>query len=145
MLNYVRLIQGDGINIDSIKEICRNVVRAGFSIDNVNFGMGGALLQHLNRETLRFAMKCSATKINGAWQDAYKSPIGDPSKRSMAGIISLYKMRNGHGTDTMLVTIRKEAAGTIVPVVEEVLRTVYENGKLFNQSTFDEVRKRASL
>lgn len=30
-------------------------------------------------------------------------------------------------------------------IEEEVLRKVYENGVLFNQSTFDEVRKRASL
>jgi nicotinamide phosphoribosyltransferase len=145
VLNYVRIIQGDGINIDSIKEICRKVVQSGFSMDNVNFGMGGALLQHLNRDTLRFAMKCSATKVNGEWRDASKSPIGDPYKKSMAGRISLYKIRNGHGTDTKLVTLRKEVAEAMVPSVEEILIPVYENGKLLNQSTFDEVRKRASL
>lgn len=145
VLNYVRIIQGDGINIDSIKEICRKVVLAGFSMDNVNFGMGGALLQHLNRDTLRFAMKCSATRVNGEWRDASKSPIGDPSKKSMAGIISLYKIRDGHGVATKLVTLRKELSETAVPTVEEVLIPVYENGKLLNQSTFDEVRQRASL
>lgn len=145
VLNNVRIIQGDGINIDTIKEICRKVVQARFSMDNVNFGMGGALLQHLNRDTLRFAMKCSATKVNGEWCDASKSPIGDPSKKSMAGILSLYKIRNGHGTDTKFITLRKEVAETMVQTVEEVLRTVYENGKLLNQSTFDEIRQRASL
>ncbi len=145
VLNNVRLIQGDGINIDSIREICRKIVQAGFSVDNVNFGMGGALLQHLNRDTLRFAMKCSATKVNGEWRDAYKSPVGDPSKKSKAGIISLYKIRNGHGTDTRLVTMRKDIAHTMGLNVIEVLRVVYENGKLLNQSTFSEVRQRASL
>lgn len=99
----------------------------------------------LNRDTLRFAMKCSVTKVNGEWRDASKSPIGDSSKKSMAGRLSLYKVRNGHGTDTKFIILRKEVAETIVPSVEDVLRPVYENGKLLNQSTFDDVRQRASL
>lgn len=144
VLNNVRVIQGDGINIDTIKEICRKVIQARFSLDNVNFGMGGALLQHLNRDTLRFAMKCSATKINGKWRDAFKSPVGDTSKKSFAGRISLYKMRNGHGTDYRLVTMKQETAAELM-LLEEVLRPVYVNGRLLNYSTFDEIRQRASL
>lgn len=144
VLNHVRLIQGDGINIDTIREICRKVVSAGFSIDCVNFGMGGALLQHLNRDTLRFIMKCSATMVNGIWIDASKNPVGDPSKKSMAGRISLYRIRNGHGTDSKLVTMRQETAAELM-LLDEVLRPVYINGRLLNQSTFDEVRQRAAL
>lgn len=144
VLNHVRLIQGDGINIDTIREICRRVVSAGFSMDNVNFGMGGALLQHLSRDTLRFAMKCSATMVNGRWIDAFKNPVGDPSKKSMAGRISLYRIRNGHGVDTKLVTMKQETAAELM-LMDEVLRPVYINGRLLNQSTFEEVRQRAAL
>lgn len=39
----------------------------GWSIDNIGFGMGGALLQRLDRDTQQWAMKCSAALINGRW------------------------------------------------------------------------------
>lgn len=145
VLNHVRIIQGDGININSIKKICIAVIKAGFSMDNVNFGMGGALLQHLNRDTLGFAMKCGAIMDeNGVWIDVYKSPIGDPAKKSIAGRVSLYRVREGHGAGTKFVTLRKEIAETMNNV-EDALQTVFVNGRLFNQTTFDEVRKKASL
>ena len=39
------VIQGDGINSDSVKEILKATIDAGFSAQNVAFGMGGNLLQ----------------------------------------------------------------------------------------------------
>ncbi len=144
VLNYVRVIQGDGINLESIKEICKLVVQHGYSLDNVNFGMGGALLQHLNRDTLRFAMKCSSIRINGKWNDVYKDPVGDPTKKSKAGKISLYRTRYGHATAGKYITMRLDESD-IIGEIDEVLRPVYINGKLLNETTFNEVRKRASL
>jgi nicotinamide phosphoribosyltransferase len=60
-------------------------------MDNWSFGMGGALLQQLNRDTLRFALKCSAIDVNGQWHDVYKQPITDPGKDSRAGRFVLLK------------------------------------------------------
>jgi len=38
---HVRIIQGDGVNIDSIKNILNRLEQIGFSADNLVFGSGG--------------------------------------------------------------------------------------------------------
>lgn len=130
VLNNVRIIQGDGINEDSIREILENLKRAGFSADNVAFGMGGALLQQMNRDTQKFAMKASAIKVNGVWRDVFKDPVTDPGKKSKKGRLDLIRVNGGVKTVS-----REEAEGH-----EKVLKVVFENGKLVKDWTFEEVR-----
>ncbi|MGZ8250126.1 nicotinate phosphoribosyltransferase, partial [Methylomagnum sp.] len=65
VLRHVRIIQGDGVNARSIDEILANLTGHGYAADNLAFGMGGALLQRLDRDTLKFAMKCSAIRRDG--------------------------------------------------------------------------------
>jgi nicotinamide phosphoribosyltransferase len=108
VLNNVRIIWGDGINEVTISSILRVVVDImGYSADNIGFGMGGALLQIVNRDTQRFAMKCSAiavrvdmpdltneneTQTTLEWRDVYKDPITDSGKTSKKGQVTLYKV-----------------------------------------------------
>jgi nicotinamide phosphoribosyltransferase len=87
--NYIRVIQGDGIDVDSLPKILANLLAAGFSADNLSFGMGGGMLQHVNRDTQKFAMKCSSIFIKGQWRDVYKDPVGDHSKSSKRGRLIL--------------------------------------------------------
>src|SRR5437588_592717 len=61
----VRFIQGDGVNYHTIQNMIFQLTRKGWSMDNWSFGMGGALLQQVNRDTLRFALKCSAIDLEG--------------------------------------------------------------------------------
>jgi nicotinamide phosphoribosyltransferase len=42
-------------------------------------------MQNVSRDTLKFAMKCSAIKVNGEWRDVYKDPITDQGKKSIRG------------------------------------------------------------
>lgn len=132
VLNNVRVIQGDGINELSIRSILLNLQMAGYSADNVAFGMGGALLQILNRDTQKFAMKASAIKINGMWKEIYKDPKTDSGKRSKKGRVTLYK-RDGKFFSGI------EAHGAVDELV-----TVFHNGVLTKEWTFDEVRERAN-
>jgi len=127
VLNYVRIIQGDGINENSINDILTLISAYQFSAENVYFGMGGALLQHCNRDTHEFAMKCSAIKINGVWQDVYKSPKHSRLKLSKKGKLSLYKNKNGFYTD-------KEG------LPGDNLVTVYYNQKITTLYTLAEIR-----
>jgi len=117
VLNNVRVIQGDGITTETIRAILFSLKCAGYSADNVAFGQGGALLQQVNRDTCMFAMKCSAIKINGEWKDVFKQPVGDESKWSKRG-------RFEH---------------------DEHLETKFINGKLYNESKFEEVRARSNV
>lgn len=95
MLNpKVRVIQGDGVDPKMIDLILKTLADAGWSADNVAFGMGGALLQKVNRDTMRFAFKCSYAVIDGVPHDVSKSPVDDPGKKSKGGNLTVFS--NGH-------------------------------------------------
>jgi Nicotinic acid phosphoribosyltransferase len=135
VLNHVRVIQGDGINYDTLEVICENMKRAGLSLDNIAFGMGGGLLQGgVHRDTLKFAMKCSAICVNGEWRDVYKDPVTDPGKRSKRGRLALVHR------DGILTTVRAQGHAW-----EDVLVPVFRNGELLRDWTFKEVRQNAAI
>ena len=129
----IRLIQGDGVSPETIAAILNRVWELGYSAENVTFGMGGELLQKVNRDTLKFAMKASAVEIEGRWHDVYKDPVTDPGKRSKRGRLALVE-RNGH-----LQTIRERE--TLEG--ENQLIKVFRNGELLQTWNFDEIRGRA--
>lgn len=89
--SYYRIIQGDGIDDVSVGIILQTLKEAGISADNVAFGMGGAMLQKLDRDTLKFAMKCSAIEVDGVWRDVFKDPITDHGKVSKRGRLDLFR------------------------------------------------------
>lgn len=134
VLNNVRVIQGDGINEQSIVEILNALISNGYSADNVAFGMGGALLQIVNRDTQKFAMKCSAINVDGKWLDVFKDPITDSGKRSKKGRLKLVRTL----MDGKYVTMREE--DFIKTPTEDVLVEVFRNGKILKLYTFEEVR-----
>jgi nicotinamide phosphoribosyltransferase len=139
VLNNVRLIWGDGINIQSIQAIMRIVVDLnGWSADNLAFGMGGALLQQVDRDTQKFAMKCSSAEINGKWVDVMKDPVTDTGKRSKAGRVTLWTNSGGEYASGVTAPTgwTDKGIGGWVPALQEV----YRDGKLVNEITFDEVR-----
>jgi nicotinamide phosphoribosyltransferase len=61
----VRVIQGNGVNPRSIAVILERLIGKGWSAESITFGMSGALLQKVNRDTLRFAMKANARQDGG--------------------------------------------------------------------------------
>ena len=88
----VRLIQGDGIEShNTIEMILNQLTYYGWSADNISFGSGGGLLQKINRDTMGFAIKCSAAIVDDVVIDVYKSPIDQPDKNSKKGFLKLVK------------------------------------------------------
>lgn len=141
VLNNVRLIQGDGVNEHTIRMILGDFLVHGFSADNIAFGMGGALLQQLDRDTQKFAMKCSSAEINGEWVDVQKDPITDSGKKSKAGRVQLWKSGNewSSAVDQPKGWFDK-GFGPFEPMLQEVFR----DGKLITDMTFEEVRKNSN-
>jgi nicotinamide phosphoribosyltransferase len=130
----IRVIQGDGINRESIQEIIENLNLNQLTLDNIAFGMGGALLQHMNRDTLKFAMKASYAMIDGKGVDVFKRPVDDNSKASKKGILKLYKNpETGYFTST----------ANWYDYGSNVLRSVYKDGKLLIDDSFENIRNRA--
>lgn len=131
---HVRVIQGDGMNIDSIGVLVDAMLDAGYAIDNIAFGMGGGLLQLVNRDTLRFAMKANAMRdADGIWHDVSKKPATDPTKGSKAG------RQAAVWEDGTLVARRADDLNG----AEDQLKPVWRNGEMLTRHSFDEVRARA--
>jgi nicotinamide phosphoribosyltransferase len=141
VLNNVRILQGDGINIQSIIQILAALLDNGYSADNVAFGQGGALLQIVNRDDQKFAMKCSAIKIANeiSWRDVFKDPITDFGKRSKKGILKLIFNKETENFETLSHHDSK------FNFYFDVMLPVFRNGKCKKFYTFQEIRKNASL
>lgn len=131
VLKHVRIIQGDGVCEATIKMILGNFYLHGWSADNIAFGMGGALLQQIDRDTQKFAMKCSSAKIDGKWVNVQKDPVTDKGKRSKAGRVTLYKDANGFRSG-------------VEDWEPSALVEVFRDGKLVKEYTFDEVRQNSN-
>ena len=134
VLNNVRVIQGDGIDHASIHSILFTMEIAGFSADNIAFGQGGALLQQVNRDTLKFAMKCSSIgiRVNGEliWRDVFKDPVTDHGKASKKGRVTLYKNQDGYFSG-------------VEDWPQSELVEVFRDGKVLKEYSFDDVRANA--
>ena len=139
VLNNVRIIQGDGVNPVSIHNICQSLKDIGFSTSNIAFGIGGALLQKIDRDTMKFAYKCSAIVRDGNLVDVYKEPITDKGKNSKRGRLDLITDQNGDYKTVQLDTIEQIAAAG------SLLKTVFENGTVLADDDLDAIRQRARI
>jgi nicotinamide phosphoribosyltransferase len=133
VLNHVRIIQGDGIDHAMIRAILTVMHMNGYSSDNVAFGQGGALLQMINRDTLEFAMKCSAAFIKGKWIEVYKDPVTSSMKKSKKGRLMLVI------EDGKFKTVQLEHGVNI----NDQLVSRYLDGHLYNETTYAQVRAKA--
>ncbi|OGG59748.1 nicotinate phosphoribosyltransferase [Candidatus Kaiserbacteria bacterium RIFCSPHIGHO2_01_FULL_56_24] len=133
----IRVIQGDGIDFAMLGNVLEAMKKAGWSADNIAFGSGGGLLQKLDRDTQKFAFKCSATEIDGKWQDVMKDPVTDSGKRSKAGRLALVRENGSYRTVLESEASRLGLANELVPV--------FEDGRLLIDQSFADVRARALL
>ncbi|MES2519707.1 MAG: nicotinate phosphoribosyltransferase [Bacteroidota bacterium] len=129
----IRIIQGDGVNYESIGEILEHLKNHGWSADNVAFGMGGALLQKVHRDTQKFAFKCSCATVNGEDRDVYKDPATDHGKKSKRGRLKLVKEN-----ETYITKALHEDG-------EDILQTIFENGKILREIDFQGVKNNSLL
>ncbi|AKJ40668.1 nicotinate phosphoribosyltransferase [Pragia fontium] len=128
--DFIRLIQGDGVSVSSIEEILYEMKKRKLSAENVSFGMGGELLQKVNRDTQRFAMKASAICINGEWKDVYKDPITDRVKRSKKGRLALINQQGEF----------KTVSRNSIDPSENLLIPIYRDGQLIMDYSLDNIR-----
>jgi len=129
----IRVVQGDGLTVETFRGLYMELERRGLSADNVFCGMGGGLLQHCNRDTLNFGQKTNAVCINGEWIDVCKTPTGNSMKHSKPGRLALkYSAGEYH-------TVRRDS----ISPEENVLQPVFRNGKLLRMWSFNELIERS--
>ena len=101
------VIQGDGVTPTTLTAMLAAILAAGWSAENVAFGMGGGLLQKVNRDSLAFATKLFRVShpplekdaATGRWRavpgvpphpfDVMKSPVGEEGKLSLPGALAV--------------------------------------------------------
>lgn len=131
----IRVIQGDGVNFWTIQDTLMAMNRAGWSADNISFGMGGALLQQLNRDTQKFAFKTSNVTVNGEDRPVFKDPIEGHEKMSKQGRLALHL--NGGSWSTVRVKHGESDK-------EDHLQPVFRDGEVLIRQTVAEIRERAA-
>jgi len=130
------ILWGDGIDTQGVRSILYTLTTRGYSADTIVFGMGGGLLQKINRDTQRFAFKSSYQERFGIGYDVWKSPI-DVSKASKRGKLMLILNDNGE-----YETVRQDTDVTQEGL--DLLETVYTNGDLIRDMNFNQVRSNAA-
>jgi nicotinamide phosphoribosyltransferase len=129
----VGMLWGDGIDIEDMEVILQNLKNNGWSSDNIVFGMGGGLLQKVNRDTMRCAFKCSAQLQNGKWVDISKDPL-DSTKKSKKGRLKVIETPDG------IITVNQNDERYTDS--EDLLQTVFLNGEITKTYTLDDIRER---
>jgi len=131
-------IQGDGINYDIVRQILAAVKAAGYSAENVAFGLGSGLLQKLNRDTMSFATKLSyIIYADGKSREVMKRPKTESGKISLPGIL---KVRRDGGK---LWVEPRQPDEKHDPTTNE-LKVVYDHGPVAGAFTdsFDAIKER---
>jgi nicotinamide phosphoribosyltransferase len=79
------------------------------------------------------------SEMASEWVDVYKDPVTDAGKRSKRGVLALVRDKiilNGF-FQTLTTNSNEES------LIKDELVTVFENGMLVKEYTFDEVRETA--
>jgi nicotinamide phosphoribosyltransferase len=140
---YLRVIQGDGVNLYTIFRVLQTMVQNGFSAENIVFGQGGALLQQVSRDDYGMAMKLSAIQRWGSheWVGVKKTVATDSRKVSRAGRFFVQRDANNAWTTVDLDCIPEYIQNR--DPANNALRTVWNGRDLVKTEFFDTIRKRA--
>lgn len=129
----VGLIYGDAITLERQDQIYTRLESANMAACNLVLGVGSFSYQFRSRDSLGFAMKCTAVKINGELKPIFKKPkTDDGTKNSLRGLIMLDYDSKGN--------VRAHDCATEEMEKEGLLETIFENGELLKEYTFAEVR-----
>jgi nicotinamide phosphoribosyltransferase len=148
---HVRVIQGDGMNPETIDKLYSHITNLGWSADNLAVGSGGGMLMKVDRDTNKFAIKACAAQVDGQWIDIWKNPITDPGKKSKTGRLELVAVKGAHGG--AIQTMREEQVEALEQqvladtsfAVQRLFVTVFENGELLTNYTLDDVKHNAGI
>ena len=128
--------------MSSIPLIYESLKKNNISAENLVLGMGGALLQKVNRDTQRFALKCSYAEMNGDWVNVKKQPV----EMSEDGtLVKSFKTSKAGKLKLVKVGDRYQTTDVYSNGYDDELQTVFENGKIIKQFSFEQVRERAKI
>lgn len=138
VIRQAAVIQGDGINYDTVKAIIAAVLKEQYSVQNVAFGMGGGLLQKVNRDTMSFATKLSHIVYqDGTPRDVMKTPKTDTGKISLPGKLAV--LRKSEDVAPEVFPVEESPASGYVNAMQVVYNRRPVSGVF---DSFDDIRAR---
>ena len=130
----IGLLYGDSITLERQKQIYLRLEGAGMAACNLVLGVGSFTYQFKSRDSLGFAVKATACKINGELKEIFKQPkTDDGTKNSLKGLITIYE-ENGTYVAKDCVSEAEEMEGALEPV--------FVNGSLVQDYSLSEIRER---
>ena len=142
--SHVGVIYGDSITTERANMICERLKRKGFASQCV-FGVGSYTFQYNTRDTFGIAQKATYIEVNNEGEtlcrNIYKKPITDDgTKNSACGLLQVKKVMGKYVNEPEGHYILNEQVSWEEEKDSE-LKTVYKDGKLIKDYTFEEVRK----
>lgn len=153
---HIGCIYGDSITPERQVQIYKRLEAKGFAATNIIIGVGSYTMQYNTRDTLGFAAKGSWFEIKEECSDCdgpecnvdcvggyikksyniYKDPITDDgTKKSLKGLLCVWYNKKDN-------SIKVQEKCNFAEEQEGLLQVIYENGKFYNQTTLEEIRKR---
>lgn len=132
----IGLLYGDSITLERQRDIYTRLESANLAACNLVLGVGSYTYQFKSRDSLGFAVKATACKINGELKEIFKQPkTDDGTKNSLKGLIAVYE-KDGTYVAKDCVSEAEEMAGALEPV--------FVNGQLVRDYSLQEIRNRVN-
>ena len=91
----------------------------------------------MDRDTCKYAFKCSSRTVEGDKQDVYKDPVTDKGKKSKRGSLKLIR---DNGT---IKTVRQ--SDEQYKDHEDLLVEIFRDGEVLYTPSFQEIRERNKI
>ena len=138
---HIGIIYGDAITLDRANEICKRLESKGFASSNIVFGIGSYTYQYNTRDTFGFALKATYAMVNGKEVLIFKDPkTDDGTKKSLKGLVAVIKSENGD-----LISVDNMRQKDLDELSNDIMRPIFENGKLLIDDSLEEIRKRIRM
>lgn len=132
---HIGLIYGDAITLRRCEEISEKLKQKGFASVNCVYGIGSYTYQYNTRDTFGFALKSTLCVIDGDEKQIFKDPKTDNGiKKSQKGKVAV--MRQG---DTLTFADGMYLSENLS---NDLLSTIFKDGKLLCEQSFAEIRER---
>ncbi|UDL15961.1 nicotinate ribosyltransferase [Microbacterium phage Pumpernickel] len=139
---HIGAIYGDSITYDRAKAIMERLEAKGFASSNVVFGVGSYTYQYVTRDTFASAVKATWVEINGEGREIFKDPITDNgTKKSAKGRLAVLYQTDPATGEKDYVLVDGEIGAKLEGTDQDMLATVWQDGKFIKYFSFAEVRE----
>lgn len=130
----IGLIYGDSITPKRAEQILSRLESNGFASGNVVLGVGSMSYQFHTRDTFGFAVKATHITVNDKNVPIFKMPKSDSSKSSAKGLLYVRESENGVELVDNVDSIKEKSENNL-------LKTIYKDGKWVKETSLKEIRK----